>query len=131
MDVHDSASLKAAIAELQERQRSEKQELSENVHALVESLKPMNLIKSTFHNVTSAPGFGGNLFNTALSLGAGILSKKLLIGPSTTIFKKIAGNAVKAGVTGIIAKKSNKIRYAGLKLLTKILGKKKEPAKVY
>jgi hypothetical protein len=131
MDIHDSDSLKAAIAELQERQRREKQELTDNVHALTESLKPMNLIKSTFHKVTSAPGFGGNVFNTAISLGAGILSKKLLIGPSTTIIKKVAGHAVKAGVTGIVAKKADKIKYAGLKLLTKILGRKKQPVKVY
>lgn len=130
MEIHDSDSLKSAIVELKERQRIEKEELINNFHALTEKLKPINLIKDTFHKVTSAPGFGGNLFNTALSLGTGILSKKLLIGSSNTIIKKVAGHAVKAGVAGIVAKKANKIKYAGLKLITKILGNKRPP-KVY
>ena len=130
LDIHDSDSLKTAIAELKEKERREKQELVNNFHALKESLKPVNLIKSTFHNVTSTPGLGGKLFNTALSLGAGVLSKKLLIGGSNTIIKKVAGHAVKAGVAGIVASKANKIKYAGLNLLTKILGKKRPP-KVY
>ena len=131
MDIHDSASLKAAIAELQQRQRIEKQELLDNVHALTESLKPLNLIKSTFHKVTSAPGFSGGLINTAMSLGAGIVSKKLLIGSSNTLLKKIAGNAVKAGVAGVVAKKAERIKYAGLKLITKLIGKKSARTRVY
>ena len=128
--IHDAASLKLAIAELQERQQIEKQQLSEDFHALAESLKPMNLIKSSFHKVTSSPGFGGNVLSAAMSVGAGLLSKNLLVGTSNTILKKVAGHAVKAGVTGIVAKKADKIKYAGLKFLTRILGKK-GPAKVY
>ena len=130
LDIHDSDSLKTAIAELKEKERREKRELVNNFHALKESLKPVNLIKSTFHNVTSTPGIGGTLFNTALSLGTGVLSKKLLIGSSNSIIKKVAGYAVKAGVTGIVASKANKIKYVGLNLISKILGKKRPP-KVY
>jgi len=130
LDIHDSDSLKTAIAELKEKERREKQELVNNFNALKESLKPVNLIKSTFHNVTSTPGIGGTLFNTALSLGTGVLSKKLLIGSSNSIIKKVAGYAVKAGVTGIVASKANKIKYVGLNLISKILGKKRPP-KVY
>jgi len=129
-DIHDSDSLKAAIVQLKEKEYRERQELTRNFHELTESLKPINLIKSTFHNVTSAPGFGGNLFNTALSLGTGVLSKKLLIGSSNSIIKKVAGYAVKAGVTGIVASKANKIKYVGLNLISKMLGKKRPP-KVY
>ena len=130
LNIHDADSLKAAIAELKEKERREKQELVTNFHALTESLKPVNLIKSTFHEVTGKTGIGGTLFNTALSLGTGALSKKLLIGSSNTIIKKIAGYAVRAGVTGVVANNASKIKYAGLNLISKILGKKSSP-KVY
>jgi len=130
LDIHDSDSLKAAIAELQEKERREKQELVNNFHALKETLKPMNLLKNTFHSVAATPGIGGTLFNTALSLGTGALSKKLLIGSSNSIIKRVAGYAVKAGVTGIVASKANKIKYVGLNLISKMLGKKRPP-KVY
>jgi hypothetical protein len=129
-EIHDAASLKAAIAELQERQMIEKQQLTEDFHAFTESLKPMNLIKSSFNKVTTTPGFGGNVLSAAMSVGAGLLSKNLLVGSSNTILKRVAGHAVKAGVTGIVAKKADKIKYAGLKLLTKIIGRK-NPPKVY
>ena len=130
LDIHDSDSLKEAIAKLKEKERREKQELVSSFHDLRERLKPMNLIKSTFHDVASTPGIGGTLFNTALSLGTGALSKKLLIGSSNTILKKVAGYAVKAGVTGVVANNASKIKYAGLNLISKILGKKRSP-KVY
>ncbi len=123
--IQNSADLKAAIVEMEEKQRREKLELVENFHVLTESLKPMNLIKSSIHKVTSTPGIGGTILKASMGLGAGLISKKLLVGHSTGILKMLAGNAVKLGVAGIIAKKSDNIKYAGLKLLTNMFGKKK------
>lgn len=123
--IQNSADLKAAIIEMEEKQRREKLELVENFHVLTENLKPMNLIKSSIHKVTSTPGIAGTILKASLGLGAGMISKKLLIGHSTGILKTLAGNAVKLGVAGIIAKKSDNIKYAGLKLLTNMFGKRK------
>ncbi|HZB11458.1 MAG TPA: hypothetical protein VE467_00445 [Chryseolinea sp.] len=124
--IKNSDDLKAAIQELEQRERVKKQQMADNFHAFTESMKPGNLLRSTFNN---SGGAGGGVANTivkaGVGLGVGLISKKLLIGSSTNIFKKLAGNAVKLGVAGIVAKKSDRIKYAGLKFLTSILGKKK------
>lgn len=115
--------LRTAIRLLEERQQLEKDQLVSDFHGLTESMKPMNLLKSSIHKITSKPGLMGSVINASVGIGAGLLSKKLLIGPSTGIVKKIAGNAIKLGVAGLINKKSDKIKYTGLKWITKILGR--------
>jgi hypothetical protein len=124
--IKNADDLKAAIEELKERERVKKLEIKNNFHAFTESMKPGNLLRSTFGSASSNPGIANAVIKAGVGLGVGLLSKKLLIGHSTNIFKKIAGQAVKLGVAGIVAKKSEKIKYAGLKLLTNILGKKKK-----
>ena len=127
MEIQNSDDLQVAIKQLEERNTAEKEELKNNFNAFTESLKPMNLIKSTLHNVTSSPGLAGNLLKATVGMGAGILSKKLLVGHSTGILQKLAGSAIKVGIAGLVSKKSEKIKYAGLKILTRILGKKRSP----
>ncbi len=123
--IKNADDLKAAIEELKERERVKKLEVKHNFHAFTESMKPGNLLRNTFSSASSNPGIVNAVVKAGVGIGVGLLSKKLLIGHSTNIFKKLAGQAVKLGVAGIVAKKSEKIKYAGLKLLTNILGKKK------
>ena len=129
--IKNADDLKAAISELKAREIREKLELKNNFHQFTESIKPGNLIRSSLHKVTSNPsGIAGSVIKASIGFGVGMLSKKLLVGRSTSLVKKLAGQAVKLGVTGLIARKSDQIKYAGLKFLTNIIGKKKTNSQV-
>lgn len=123
--IKHSNDLKAAIKELEAKEQMEKDQLVAEFRIFKESMKPANLLKQGLQKIKSSPGVSKSIFKTALSLGAGAITKKLFFGQSKSIVKKLAGNAIKLGVAGVVAKKSNQIKYAGLKLLTRVLGKKK------
>ncbi|MDO9376350.1 MAG: hypothetical protein Q7T76_18135 [Ferruginibacter sp.] len=124
--IQNAEDLKTAIEELKEREKVKKQAIADNFHAFTDSMKPANLIRNSFKsNGDGSPGIAGTVIKAGIGMGVGLLSKKLLIGSSTNIFKTLAGNAVKLGVAGVVAKKTDRIKYAGLKLLTKVLGRKK------
>ncbi|CAN5460305.1 hypothetical protein BH11BAC3_BH11BAC3_09510 [soil metagenome] len=125
-NIKSSSDLKTAIVKLEAKEALEKEELISNFNSFKESMKPMNLIKSTVSKVTSQQGVVGSIIKTSLGLGAGLISKNLFWGKSPSIFKRLAGTAVKLGVTGIVARNTDKIKYKGLKLLTSVLGKKHE-----
>lgn len=111
MEINNGADLKDAIRELEVRKLREKTELEARFHGLAESLKPMNLIKSTISKVKETPGMGGNILKATAGLGVALLSKRLLMGsPSTSIVKRLLGSAVKMGVAGLVAKNSDKIK---------------------
>jgi radical SAM superfamily enzyme len=80
MNIKNSADLKAAIQELENRKQLEKKQLVESFDGFKESLKPINLLKSTFNSVKETPGLGGLVVNTTLGMGAGLLSKRLMVG---------------------------------------------------
>ncbi len=124
MEINNSAGLRAAILELEERKIREKNQLVENFHVFTESLTPINLIKSTFNKVKETPGITGNILKATAGLGVGLLSKKLLIGRSAGLFKKILGSAIEMGVAGLVAKNSDTIKLSGLRLLKNLIGTK-------
>ncbi|MEO6733811.1 MAG: hypothetical protein ABIN01_21485 [Ferruginibacter sp.] len=124
MEIKNSADLKDAITRLEVKKLREKEQLSENFHVFTESLKPINLIKSTFARVKETPGITGSVLKAGVGLGIGILSKKFLIGKTTGIFKSVLGSAIEMGIAGLVAKKSGTIKASGSRLLSKLFGSK-------
>lgn len=120
MEINTSADLKAAIKRLEQQSELQKEIVVEQFHETYESLKPMNLLKSSLNKVVRAPGVVENIINATLGLGAGVFSKKLLIGKSTGILKKLLGAAVEFGVAGLISKNSGSLKSGGINLLSKI-----------
>jgi hypothetical protein len=43
-----------------------------------ESIKPINLVKNLFHEVTSSPEIKSDLISNAIGLGSGFITKTLL-----------------------------------------------------
>ena len=124
MEIKNSTDLRAAILELEDRKLREKQQLVENFHAFTESLTPINLIKSTFNRVKETPGLTGNVLKATVGLGVGLLSKRLLIGKSAGLFKKIIGAVLEMGVGGLVAKNSDTIKSTGTRLLKNLFRSK-------
>lgn len=125
MEINNAADLKAAIERLESKNLVQKNIITEQYHSTIESLKPMNLLKSSFSKVVRAPGLVENILNATVGLGAGFLSKKVLIGKSTSILKKLLGNAVEFGIAGLVTKNSGSIKNTGLGIFNKIFHSKK------
>ncbi|MEO7801607.1 MAG: hypothetical protein ABIR81_06395 [Ginsengibacter sp.] len=100
--------LKAKIAELEKQKDIDEAAIKYEFKETYETYKPANILKNTLSEVSASPTFKHNLLNVALGLGAGYLSKKLVIGRSAGLFKRVVGTALQFGVTSLVAKKGAK-----------------------
>ena len=97
-----TAELKEAIRLLEIQQKVEGTLLKEQFKTTYESLKPANLIGNTIKELIKSPQLKGDLLTTALSLGAGYLSKKAVIGNTSNPIKQLLGTLLQMGVSGFV-----------------------------
>ncbi len=127
MEIHTAAALQEAILQLEEKKDLQRIQLNNHFHEATESLKPMNILKNSIGKVVKSPGAVENIIDATVGVGAGLLSKRMIIGKSAGVLKKLLGMAVEFGVAGLVAKNSGSIKSNGSKLLGKIF-KSKKPA---
>lgn len=70
---HQTKALDEAIALLKQQQSQQWEELTTQFKLTYESLRPVNIIKNTVHEVATSPEIKGNLFNSAMALAGGYL----------------------------------------------------------
>jgi hypothetical protein len=109
--------LNEAIQLLQDKQAEELRLLKEQFYVTYESIKPINLIKSTWREITESPEAKNNLLSNAIGLTAGYLSKKALIGFSHNPVKLIVGSILQFVVSNVAAKHADAIKSTGGSLL--------------
>ena len=126
MEIKNASDLEAAIIRLKHKKDLQTDQVKDQFNEAVDSLKPINLLKSSLNKVVNSPGLVEKIINATVGLGAGVLSKKLLIGKSTGIVKKILGTALEFGVAGLITKNSSAIKSGGAGFLSKIFSPKKK-----
>jgi hypothetical protein len=78
-NITSTAGLKNAIQLLEAERTINWQRLKEQFYPTCESLKPVNLLKSTLKDMVSSPYMIENILSTVLSLATGFLSKKLVV----------------------------------------------------
>lgn len=98
--------------------------LKEQFHLAYESIKPINLIKTLFHDVTTSPEIKNNLVNTAVGISTGFLSEKLLFGNSNNPLKRGLGALFQFAVANLVSNNSQRIQSVG-KNLMKVFSKSK------
>jgi len=76
------AGLKNAIQLLEVEQADKGQLLKEQLFLTYESLKPVNLLRSTVNDIASSTYLIDNILGAAIGLVSGFLSKKIFIGAS-------------------------------------------------
>ena len=121
------AELKEAILLLEIERANEKHLLKEEFKKMYESLQPVNLIKSGLRELTTAPDFKGNILNTVVSIAAGYLSKKVIVGGTLNPLKQLLGGLLQMGVTNAVSKNGEGIKTTALHLLSKLFNKKDTP----
>jgi hypothetical protein len=119
-----STELKHAIQLLEEEQAIKEQLLREQVFLTYESLKPINLLKSTLKEISSSPYLIENVVGSAVGLATGYVSKKIVVGASAGILRKLFGSILQFGVTNLVAQYPDAIKSAGRYIIQHIFHKK-------
>jgi hypothetical protein len=123
-NIASTAELKNAIQLLEIEQAANWQLLKEQFHLTYESLKPVNLLRSTVNDIASSPYLIDNIIGNALGLATGYLSKKIVVGASNNKFRKLIGFVLQFGVTNFVAQRPDAIKSIGQFILQHILRKK-------
>lgn len=119
-----AAELKIAIQTLEFERDVQGQILKEQFFVTFESLKPVNLIKSTLQEITSSPYLIDNMFGAILGMVSGYVSKKIAVGTSHSLIRKMAGSVLQFGITNVVAQHPDVIKAIGNFILQKFLHRK-------
>jgi hypothetical protein len=103
-----TTNLDERILMLQAKKAGEWEELKNQFEVTKESLRPMNLVKGAFHDITSSPDFKTNIVGNVVGLASGYLSKKILFGGTHNPLKKIAGAVLQFAVSNFVGNKVEK-----------------------
>jgi len=107
--ISSSEDLKKSIQELELRSKRQEAVLKEGLkstgQSIKQTLKPANLLKSGLETVRHTPSMKVTAINTFIGLAAGYITRRFIIGKSTSIIKKTIGFAVQAGITRMVHNK--------------------------
>ena len=109
--------LHARILLLENQQKQDLLLLKSQVHVTFESLRPINLIKSTLTEVSTSTNLKHSLLQNAIGLVTGYLSRKVLVGSSHNPLVGFLGSLFQFAVGNVVAKHSDPIIEKGESLI--------------
>jgi len=119
-----------SILLLEIKREEELRALKKQFHITYESLRPINIIKNTFREITESPDLKGGIGNAAIGIGFGFLAKNILFRSSRNPIKRLISIAAQALITNVAAKHSDRIKESGKAIfqavMEKITPKKRE-----
>jgi len=124
MEISNIKELDEAIIVLEKRKAAQQILMKEQFEQVTHSLQPGTLIKSAFNNVMHPSGAKTGIFKTIAGIAAGVLTKKLFIGKSTSLLSKIVGSALKLGVAKTAISNSDKIKAYGVAIYNNLFQRK-------
>jgi hypothetical protein len=127
--INKTSALYEAIALLEIKRATELRALKDQLHEGYESLKPVNILKSTIKEVTGSPDLKKGLGTAVMGIASGYLMKNILIHSAKNPLMRLAGILVQTVTTNLVVKNSDTIKDSGGKLLhaiTSRIFKKKE-----
>jgi len=127
-NITSSIGLKNNIQLLEIEQAILGQQLKEQFFITYESFKPANLLRNTFREVISSPHLIDDILGTAVGLATGFVSKKIVIGASGNLIRKLLGSITQLGVTTVVAQHPDTIKSIGQFIFQHIFRNKKTEA---
>lgn len=97
--------LDEAIMQLEEKRHRDFEALKMQFYQTSDSFKPINIFNQAVKDFRKLPEVKTNLIETMLSIFGGYLSKRMLLGKTNSITKKILGYVLQYTVTNFISKK--------------------------
>jgi hypothetical protein len=120
-----TSELKTLIILLSQKQEEDERLLKEQLLIAANSLRPANIIKSTFSDFSNSTSFKDSLINNALSLAGGYVSKKIVEGEHPNPISKTLGTLIQIGMSSLISSNSIQIK-SGLAGLVQLFSGKKD-----
>ncbi len=120
MKITTASQLDFAILQLEQKKDVQEKDLVDHFNLTYQSLRPLNLIKNAIEDIAGSPEIRDNVINAAVGVGTGFVTKKLLVGKSDSLFKKILGGAIEFGVANIVSKNTDAIKAFGTNLIHKL-----------
>lgn len=109
----ETETLNAMILAEKLKHAYELEQLKDQFYVAYESIKPINLVKNLFHEITTSPEIKNNLVNNVIGLGTGFLTRSVLLGTLHNPITRLFGNALQFSVANIVSKHSEKIKLIG------------------
>ena len=116
--------LKSAIHILEEERAVKEQVMKEQFYITYESFKPAKLLGSSLKEMMASPYLMENVIDTTIGLATGYLSRRIVVGASSNIIRRVIGSVMQAGVTNFVAKHPNAIKSIGQSLFQTLFRKK-------
>ena len=116
-NITSTAALKNAIQLLEVEQGAKGQLLKAQFYVTYESLKPVNLLKSALHDISSSPFLIHNILSTAMGIASGFLTNKIFVGASGNMIRKLLGSVLQFGVTNVVAQHPDTLKSYGQMIL--------------
>ncbi len=98
-------------------------QLKLELNELVESLKPINIIKDTLKKVTNSTDIKEGIGKTAIGLASGLLVKNILFRGAHGPLKSMARNLMQIVTTGFVAKNAENLKTTAQKLFHGLISK--------
>ena len=127
-NITSSIGLKNNIQLLEIEQAILGQQLKEQFFITYESFKPANLLRNTLREAISSPHLINDILGTAVGLATGFVSKKIVIGASGNLIRKLLGSITQLGVTTVVAQHPDTIKSIGQFIFQHIFRNKKTEA---
>jgi hypothetical protein len=118
------AGLKNAIQVLEVDQSVKGRLLKEQVYLIYESLKPINILRNSLKELFPSHHLIENMSGTAIGAAGGFLLKKVFVGASANMFRKLIGTVLQFGITNIITKNSDQIKSFAQTIFQHLFSKK-------
>lgn len=110
--------LQLTIIEMEYAHKQDGIELRQCFRDVLNSFRPIQLIKETFTKVAESGKIKDSILNMLISASAGYLSKKIVESGSKNIFKTMLGTVVMFGVSSLVSKNQEIIKTWGGELLS-------------
>ncbi len=90
--IANTSELSVAIKRLEARNRLIEKDVKDYVHAVLENLKPLNILANTLSEIDESSPLGHNLFRSSFAFAAGYFSKETIIDKGKDIMKNAFTN---------------------------------------
>jgi len=117
--------LKEAIQILEAEQTAKGLILKEQLYNTYETLKPINILKKTLQDVSASPYLIDNILGSAVGMTSGFLTKRIFVGTSGSLLRKLLGSILQFGVTNAVAQHTDTIKSIG-QLMLQFFRRRKE-----
>jgi len=126
MKISNVQELEYAILELENKKIVQQKEMAAEFKATVESLKPMNLIKSSFHKINKNH-LAKNVLKTAGGIGLAMITSKISGGTLTPSGpKSVISGLIKSSLGAAVLGNTDKIKAYGTAIFQNLFGNKKK-----